>query len=147
MNPSHLNKAGLALPTHPPRRGRLSLLATVAGAFGSLAVLASKAAQAANGTIGAQIGTMAQEGSTAAGTVSSTAMYVAGLICFIGGAWAIWQGRQPQNREGGKMALGLAGLVLCGLFVTGGSWIGKAAQSTTGTAASISDQATVVKFQ
>lgn len=147
MNLFQLNKGEPVVLARRVPSGRLPALATAAAAFGSLMALSSTAAQAANGTIGAQLGTMAQEGSTAAGTVSSTAMYVAALICFIGGAWAIWQGRQPQNREGGKMALGLAGLVLCGLFVTGGTWIGKAAQSTTGSAASISDQAAVVKFQ
>lgn len=144
MNLSRIYKGGAALMTRLHPQGRLPLLA--ATAVGTLATLATTAAEAA-GTIGAQLGTMAQEGSTAAGTISSTAMYVGALICFIGGVWAIWQGRQPQNREGGKMALGLAGLVLCGLFVTGGTWIGKAAQSTTGSAASISDQAGVVKFQ
>ena len=144
MNLSRFHKGGATLMTRLHPLSRLPLLA--ATAVGTLATLASTGAEAA-GTIGAQLGTMAQEGSTAAGTISSTAMYVGALICFIGGVWAIWQGRQPQNREGGKMALGLAGLVLCGLFVTGGTWIGKAAQSTTGSAASISDQAGVVKFQ
>jgi hypothetical protein len=104
-------------------------------------------AQAAGGTIGAQMGTMAQEASTAGGTVASTAMYVGALITFVFGAWALWQSRQPENREGGKVVQGVAGLVLCGLLVTGGSWINKAAQTATGAAASITSTAGVVSFQ
>jgi hypothetical protein len=98
-------------------------------------------------TIGAQIDTMAQEFSTAGGTASSTAMYVGALICFVAGVWYLWQSRQPENRESGKVAAGVAGLILTGLFVTGGAWINKAAQTTTGGAASISSQAAVVTFQ
>jgi hypothetical protein len=104
-------------------------------------------AQAAGGTIGAQLQTMAQEFSTAGGFTASTAMYVAALICFVGGAWYLWQSRQPENRESGKVAAGLAGLVLTGLFVTGGAWINKAAETTTGAAATVSSQAAVVTFQ
>ena len=74
MNLFQLNKDGPVVLARRVPSGRLPLLATAAGAFGSLMALASTAAQAANGTIGAQLGTMAQEGSTAAGTVSSTAM-------------------------------------------------------------------------
>ena len=42
-------------------------------------------AQAAGGTIGAQVQTMAQEFSTAGGFAASTAMYVGALICFAAG--------------------------------------------------------------
>ena len=120
-----------------------------ASALGGALVVASahSFAQAAGGTIGAQIGTMAQEFSTAGGTAASTAMYVGALICFVAGAWFLWQSRQPENREAGKVAAGAAGLVLCGLLVTGGSWINKAAETATGTAASISNTAGVVTFQ
>ena len=115
----------------------------------ALALVSANAAfaQAAGGTIGAQMGTMAQEASTAGGTVASTAMYVGALITFVFGAWALWQSRQPENREGGKVVQGVAGLVLCGLLVTGGSWINKAAQTATGAAASITSTAGVVSFQ
>lgn len=145
MNLSKLNKTVPAVISRQlPRRGR-ALLAGAAGLVGS--AMLSGAAMAADGTIGAQIGTMAQEASTAGGFVASTAMYVAALICFVGGVWSLWQSRQPQNREGGKVAMGMAGLVLCGLFVTGGGWINKAAQSTTGSTASISSTAGTVSFQ
>jgi hypothetical protein len=103
-------------------------------------------AQAVGGTIGAQIGTMSQEFSTAGGTAASTAMYVGALITFVFGAWYLWQSRQPENREAGKVAAGMAGLVLTGLRVTGGAWINKAAETATGTAASISSTAGVVTF-
>lgn len=147
MNLSHPKNWMPALAGRQQIRRSRGLLTSFSGLLGSLVLAASASAQAANGTIGAQLGTMAQEGSTAAGIVSSTFMYGAALICFIGGVWALWQSRQPQNREGGRIAMGVAGLVLCGLFVTGGGWINKAAQSTTGAAATISDQAGVVKFQ
>jgi hypothetical protein len=100
----------------------------------------------ADGTIGAQVQTMAQEFSTAGGFAASTAMYVGALICFVAGAWFLWQSRQPENRESGKVAAGVAGLVLTGLLVTGGAWINKAAETATGTAASISSTAGVVTF-
>jgi hypothetical protein len=109
-------------------------------------VSASASAQAAGGTIGAQVQTMAQEFSTAGGFAASTAMYVGALITFIAGAWFLWQSRQPENRESGKVAAGLCGLVLTGLLVTGGAWINKAAQTTTGSAASISSTAGAVTF-
>ena len=123
---------------------RLLLSASALG--GALIVSAHSFAEAAGGTIGAQIGTMAQEFSTAGGTAASTAMYVGALICFVAGTWFLWQSRQPENREAGKVAAGAAGLVLCGLLVTGGSWINKAAETATGTAASISSTAGVVTF-
>jgi hypothetical protein len=123
---------------------RAALGASVLG--GALVASASAFAQAAGGTIGAQIGTMAQEFSTAGGTAASTAMYVGALITFVAGAWFLWQSRQPENREAGKVAAGAAGLVLTGLLVTGGAWINKAAETATGTAASISSTASVVTF-
>ena len=144
MNLSKLNKTVPAVIARQlPRRGR-TLLAGAAGLVGSVVLSGGAYAQS---TIGAQIGTMAQEASTAGGFLASTAMYVAALICFIGGVWSLWQSRQPQNREGGRVAMGLAGLVLCGLFVTGGGWINKAAQTTTGSSASITSTAGVVNFQ
>ena len=139
VNTSKLNKTVPAIISR--HGGRL-----LAAATGLVAVLPGNSF-AQQSTIGAQLGTMAQEASTAGGTLASTAMYVAALVCFIGGVWSLWQSRQPQNRESGRVAMGLAGLVLCGLFVTGGSWINKAAQTATGTAASITSTAGVVSFQ
>ncbi len=96
--------------------------------------------------IGAQFQNMAQEGSTTSGFLGSSAMYACGLITFIGAVWALWQSRQAQNREGGKVAMGAAGLVLCGLFVTGGVWINKAANTASGGAATISSTSSAVTF-
>jgi hypothetical protein len=96
--------------------------------------------------IGAQVQQMAQEASTTGGFVGSMAMYGAALICMIGGAWALWQSRQPQNRESGRVAMGLAGLVLAGLFATGGSWINKAANTASGGNSTISSTAGTVTF-
>jgi hypothetical protein len=106
----------------------------------------AQAATPSTAGIGAQVQQMAQEGSTTGGFVGSMAMYGAALICMIGGAWALWQSRQPQNRESGRVAMGLAGLVLAGLFATGGNWINKAANTTTGANASISSTAGTVTF-
>ena len=129
-------------------RKPVARLARRAIAGAGLAVVSAHAAfaQAAGGTIGAQMQTMSQEASTTGGFVASTAMYVGALITFVFGAWALWQSRQPENREGGQVARGLAGLVLCGLLVTGGAWINKAAQTATGSAASISSTAGAVSF-
>jgi hypothetical protein len=96
--------------------------------------------------IGAQIQSMAQEGATTSGFVGSFAMYAGALICFLGGGWALWQSRQPQNRENGRMAMGFAGLVLCGLFAAGGAWINKASNTTSGANASVTSTAGVVTF-
>jgi len=118
-----------------------------ASALGGASLASASAfAQAAGGTIGAQVQTMAQEFSTAGGFAASTAMYVGALICFVAGAWFLWQSRQPENREAGKVAAGAAGLVLTGLLVTGGAWINKAAETATGTAASITSTAGAVTF-
>lgn len=119
-------------------------------AFAAAAAL-STAHALAQGTpstagLGAQIQNMAQEGGTTGGFVGSTAMYVLALVCFVGAVWALWQSRQAQNREGGKVAMGAAGLVLCGLFVTGGVWINKAANTASGGNATISSTSSAVTF-
>ena len=64
---------------------------------GALVASASAFAQAAGGTIGAQIGTMAQEFSTAGGTAASTAMYVGALITFVAGAWFLGSRVSPRT--------------------------------------------------
>lgn len=130
------------------RKAKRTVVAVAGGA--TVAVLAGRGeafAQAAGNTIGGQVQTMAQEFSTAGGFAASTSMYVAALICFIAGVWFLWKSRQPENRESGNISAGLAGLVLTGLFVTGGAWINKAAQTTTGGAASVSSTAGVITFQ
>ena len=121
----------------------------VSAGLTSLALIAPALAQAATPStsgIGAQMQQMAQEGSTTGGFVGSTAMYGAALICMVGGAWALWQSRQPQNRESGRVAMGMAGLVLAGLFATGGTWINKAANTASGANSSISSTAGTVTF-
>lgn len=122
--------------------------ASLAGLLASAALAGQALAQATPSAagIGAQVQGMAQEGSTTGGYVGSMAMYVCALVCLIGGAWALWQSRQPQQREGGKVAMGLAGLVLCGLFAAGGTWINKAANTTSGANANITSTAGVVTF-
>ena len=132
---------------HQPGAARRSRTVLFSVLMAGAAILFTGTAYAQSSTIGSQVGTMAQEATTAGGNLGSMAMYVAALICLVGGAWALWQSRQPQNRESGRVAMGLAGLVLCGLFVTGGAWINKAAQTTTGTAASVTSTAGVVNFQ
>ena len=116
---------------------------------GSLMISVAAFAQAATPStagIGAQMQNMAQEGSTTGGFVASMAMYVGALICFVGGVWALWQSRQPQSREPGKVAMGAAGIALCGLLVTGGTWINKAANTASGTNATVSSTAGTVTF-
>ena len=74
------------------------------------------------------------------------ACYLAAAVCFGLGVWALWQSRQPQNRESGNIGKGIAGLVLCGLFATAGVWINKAAVSASGGSASINDTPGMVQF-
>lgn len=124
---------------------RASLAGLLAAAALAGQVLAQGATPSTAG-IGAQLQSMAQEGSTTGGFIGSMAMYVCALLCLLGGAWALWQSRQPQQREGGKVAMGLAGLVLCGLFAAGGTWINKAANTTSGGNANITSTAGVVTF-
>lgn len=131
---------------HQPGAARRSRTVLFSVLMAGAAILFTGTAYAQSSTIGSQVGTMAQEATTAGGNIGSMAMYVAALICLVGGAWALWQSRQPQNREGGKVAMGLAGIVLCGLFATGGVWIGKAAQTASGGAATITGTNAPVTF-
>lgn len=79
-----------------------------------------------SGGTGEQVNKMAAEAMNTGGTIFGMGCYLAAALCFIAGVWAIWASRQPQNRESGYVARGVAGLVLCGLFVTGGAWINRA---------------------
>lgn len=136
----------LPVPALRRRVGRLAAGGTTF--FGTLLVTSAAFAQAAApaGGIGEQLNLMSGEAINSGGTAANMAMYGAALITFIFGVWSIWKSRQPQNREGGHMAMGIAGLVLCGLFASGPTWIGKAAITTGGAAATVSNAATVVKF-
>lgn len=131
------------------RRASLTALKTgLVSAAGTMLMAAHAMAQATASTngIGSQVQNMAQEGSTTGGFIASTAMYGGALICFVAGCWALWSSRQPQNREGGRVAMGAAGLVLCGLLVSGGAWINKAANTASGGNASITSTSGVVTF-
>lgn len=79
-----------------------------------------------SGGTGEQVNKMAAEAMNTGGTIFGMGCYLAAAVCFAAGVWAIWASRQPQNRESGYVARGIAGLVLCGLFVTGGAWINRA---------------------
>jgi hypothetical protein len=128
------------------RAGVLGRASKLLFAASSLPLFFAFANNASAQTIGAQLGTMAQEGSTAGGILASMVMYVAALIIFCAGAWALWQSRDPASREPGKVGQGIAAMVLCGLMVSGGLWISKASQTTTGAAPAVSSTAAVVGF-
>jgi hypothetical protein len=136
-------KHTVARAVRPTRAAVVGASAIAALVFGASEAFAQAAG---GGTIGAQLGTMAQEGSTAGGTIASMAMYVGALVIFIAGAWALWESRDPATREPGKFRQGLAALVLTGLMVSGGLWIGKASQTATGAAAVESSTAAAVGF-
>lgn len=147
--PKRLQPHGIRLHTTRARNALAGFKAPVASLLGSVLLTSHAFAQAATPStagIGAQVQQMAQEGSTTGGFVGSMAMYGAALICMVGGAWALWQSRQPQNRESGRVAMGLAGLVLAGLFATGGTWINKAANTASGGNSTISSTAGTVSF-
>ena len=132
---------------------RLRHAASSAFATASMVVLSTAAfAQGTTptsptGGIAEQLNLLSGEAINSGGTAGGMAMYGAALITFIAGVWAIWKSRQPQNREGGHMAMGVAGLVLCGLFATGGTWINKAAVSASGGAATANGTTQVVQFK
>ena len=131
------------------RRGKHAAIALATGFSLALAAGTSTSfGQAASpaGGIGAQINSMSSEAINSGGEFGGMAMYIAALVCFIGGVWARWQSRMPQNRENGRVAMGMAGLVLCGLFATGGVWINKAAVTASGGTASVNDTPATVVF-
>ena len=133
-------------PAAPLRLALGAAAASLALAGHALAQAAGGAGTASTAGIGAQVANMAQEGSDMAGNTGSMAMYAAAIVCLLGGAWALWQSRQPQNRESGRVAMGLTGLVLCGLFAAGGVWINKAANTTSGGNATVTSTAGLVTF-
>jgi uncharacterized membrane protein len=133
---SRLNLSGRALPVLT-----VGLALTVVCAGQALAQAASPA-----GGIGAQLNLMSSEGINAGGNLATFGCYAAALICFIFGVWKIWQSRQPQNREQGHLLAGLAGVVLCGLFVGAPSWVNKAAITTSGAAAGVNDAPGMIQF-
>jgi hypothetical protein len=118
-------------------------------ASGSVLAFAGHAmAQATSptGGIGAQLNTMSSEATNAGSEGFGMACYLAATICFGFGVWALWQSRQPQNRESGHIGRGVAGLVLCGLFATAGVWIGKASVSASGGQATVNTTPQMVQF-
>ena len=124
--------------------GLLGVMARIDGVFAQSTGAAGATAPA--GGLGAQINTMSGEAVNAGGTGFSAVCYLAAAICFGLGVWALWQSRQPQNRETGYVGRGVAGLVLCGLFATAGVWIGKAAVSASGGQATITGTPSMVTF-
>ena len=122
----------------------LSLALTGVLAFAGHA-LAQTATSPAGG-IGAQMNLMSSEAINSGGTAFGMGCYLAAAACFGFGSWALWQSRQPQNREAGHVSRGVVGLVLCGLLATAGTWINKAAVSTSGGAASINNNPAMVHF-
>jgi hypothetical protein len=143
-----------------PNPSRFSVKLTFAGlgrkimpafllASGSLLAFAGHAmAQATSptGGLGAQANAMSSEAINAGGEAFGMACYLAAAICFGFGVWALWQSRQPQNRESGHVGRGIAGLVLCGLFATAGVWIGKASVTASGGAATVNTTPQMVQF-
>lgn len=129
------------------RHGR-AFGAVAAGLGTTLAGTSAVFAQAASpaGSLGAQMNLMSSEAINAGGTGFGAAAYIAAGLCFLFGVWALWQSRQPQNREGGYIAKGAAGLVLCGLFATMGVWINKASITASGGNATITNTPQMVTF-
>ncbi len=131
-------------------RGKVVPVLTL-GASLSLAVVGHAFADAATATsptggLGAQMNLISSEAINSGSTAFGMACYLAATVCFGLGVWALWQSRQPQNRETGHIGKGVAGLVLCGLFATAGVWINKASITASGSAASINDAPAMVQF-
>jgi hypothetical protein len=123
-------------------------LAAPFGAAALLAMAGHAMAQATSpaGGLGAQLNTMSSEGLNAGSLLFGTGCYLAAALCFGFGVWALWQSRQPQNRESGHVGRGIAGLVLCGLFATAGVWINKASVSASGGSATVNTTPQMVQF-
>ena len=137
------------------RKRRLVLFArgkalpALALGLGSALIFAGHAlAQATSptGGLGAQMNTMSSEAINSGGEAFGMGCYLAAAICFGLGVWALWQSRQPQNRETGYVGRGLAGLILCGLFATAGVWINKASVTASGGNATVNDTPGMVQF-
>lgn len=139
-----------ALPRLPRTGGARRPLAAISlGLSGALVGVAQALAQSATsptGGLGAQVVTMSGEGINAGGNAFTMGCYLAAALCFGLGVWALWQSRQPQNRETGYVGRGIAGLVLCGLFATAGVWIGKASVTASGGNATVNDTPAMVQF-
>lgn len=133
-----------------PANPRWKTLAAAAGVLalglGHAGHALAQAATSPAGSIGAQLNTMSSEFTNSGGTAFGMVCYLAAALCFTFGVWALWQSRQPQNRETGHIARGLVGLILCGLFVAAPSWVNKAAISTSGGAATITGTPGMVQF-
>jgi hypothetical protein len=129
-------------------RGRvLAAVATGPGlGFAWVGHALAQTATSPAGGIGAQLNTMSGEAINSGSTAFGMGCYLAAAVCFIAGSWALWQSRQPQHREAGYVARGMAGLVLCGLLATAGVWINKAAISASGGNATITDNPNMVQF-
>jgi len=143
---ARLPRGGLKRPL-AAFRGRMFPIVAL-GWSGALAFAGHALAQATSptGGLGAQINTMSSEAMNSGGTAFGMACYLAAALCFGFGTWALWQSRQPQNREAGHVGRGLAGLVLCGLFATAGVWINKAAVTASGGSATVNTTPQMVQF-
>lgn len=128
-------------------RARIPAILAI-GLAGAFAFVGHALAQATSptGGLGAQLNTMSSEAINSGGTAFGMGCYLAAALCFGFGVWALWQSRQPQNRETGYVGRGLAGLVLCGLFATAGVWINKASVTASGGNATINDNPAMVQF-
>ena len=135
-------------PSFNKHLSKRALAAAGLGLSGVFVGIAQAFAAAASptGGLGAQADLISSEAIDAGGTAFGMACYLAAAICFGLGVWALWQSRQPQNRETGYVGRGIAGLVLCGLFATAGIWINKAAVSASGGNATINDTPALVQF-
>ena len=132
----------------PAVRARVGTAASVvcASMLGFASHAFADAATSPTGGLGSQLNTMSSEALNAGSTGFGVICYLAAAACFGLGVWALWQSRQPQNRETGYIGRGVAGLVLCGLFATAGVWINKAAVSASGANATINDSTSMVQF-
>ena len=128
-------------------RGRVLPVFTLAMAGGLLfAGHAMAQATSPTGGLGAQLNTMSSEATNSGSLFFAMICYLGAAVCFGLGVWALWQSRQPQNRESGHIARGIAGLVLCGLFATAGVWINKASVSASGGNATVNTTPQMVQF-
>jgi hypothetical protein len=142
------NQASFSFKRGAAELGRKVMPAVFLAFGGALAFAGHAMAQATSptGGLGAQLNTMSSEATNSGSEAFGMACYLAAAVCFGFGVWALWQSRQPQNRESGHIGRGIAGLVLCGLFATAGVWIGKASITASGGAATVNTTPQMVQF-
>jgi hypothetical protein len=120
-------------------------LGALAG-LGSLALIEPSFGQVVANGLGAQVQATSNDATSALAFVGSGGMYVGALFFLILGVIKLRSAFDPNTRDPGTIGFAAASIVLCGILAGGGSWVGKASQSTTGGAATVTSTNAAIAF-